>query len=430
MESIVLLFCLIALVLLGAPIGFTLILLPVAYILIFDPGVPLNLIPTQMFDVLDSVTLTAIPFFMLTGELMSTGKITDRLVELSARIIGRMRGSLAQVNILVSMFFAGMNGSVVADTATVGSLLIPAMKLRGYEPEYAAALTSVSATIGGIIPPSIAMVILANAGGISVGALFAAGIIPGVMIGVTLMVMTYFIAIRRSYERSDEDFSWGALAKAFLNASFALVIPVVLVGSVMGGIAGVVEAGAMTACVALGLGAFVYKTVTWRSVVQAFIRAFRTSAIVFIILSAAGPFSWLLTILGAINLLSEWLLSYADTPILFATVLVLFIYFIGMVMDAGANIIVLGPVLIHICVQAGYPPEQAAMIMVIGFLFGTVTPPIGVAYFTAAAVARATLESVAIAMLPYLVALFFLLFLVILVPPITMWLPTAWGFIY
>jgi len=430
MESIILLFCLIVLVLLGAPIGFTLILLPTAYILLFDPGVPLNLIPTQMFDVIDSVTLTAIPFFMLTGELMSTGKITDRLVELSARIIGRMRGSLAQVNILVSMFFAGMNGSVVADTATVGSLLIPAMKLRGYEPEYAAALTSVSATIGGIIPPSIAMVILANAGGISVGALFAAGIIPGILIGVTLMIMTYFIAIRRNYERSEEDFSWMALGKAFLNASFALVIPVVLVGSVMGGIAGVVEAGAITACVALALGAFVYKTVTWQSVVQAFIRAFRTSAIVFIILSAAGPFSWLLTILGAINLLSEWLLSYADTPILFATVLVLFIYFIGMVMDSGANIIVLGPVLIHICVQAGYPPEQAAMIMVIGFLFGTVTPPIGVAYFTAAAVARATLESVAISMLPYLVALFFLLFVVILVPPITMWLPTVWGFVY
>ena len=429
MESIILLGCLIALVLLGAPIGFTLIALPVVYIVFFDPSVPLNLIPTQMFDVLDSVTLTAIPFFMLTGELMSTGKITDRLVELSARIIGRMRGSLAQVNILVSMFFAGMNGSVVADTATVGSLLIPAMKLRGYEPEYAAALTSVSATIGGIIPPSIAMVILANAGGLSVGALFAAGIIPGIMIGLTLMVMTYFISIKRNYERSSDSFSWSGLGKALLSASFALIIPIVLVGSVMGGIAGVVEAGAITACVALLLGAFVYRTVTWSSVVQAFIRAFRTSAIVFIILSAAGPFSWLLTVLGAIDLLSTWLLSYAESPILFATVLVLFIYFIGMVMDAGANIIVLGPVLIGVCVEAGYPGEQAAMIMVIGFLFGTVTPPIGVAYFTAAAIAKASLESVAKAMLPYLVALFFLLFIVILVPPITMWLPTVWGFI-
>ena len=430
MESIILLTCLVVLVLLGAPIGFTLIALPVVYIVFFDPSVPLNLIPTQMFDVLDSVTLTAIPFFMLTGELMSTGKITDRLVELSARIIGRMRGSLAQVNILVSMFFAGMNGSVVADTVTVGSLLIPAMKLRGYEPEYAAALTAVSATIGGIIPPSIAMIILANAGGLSVGALFAAGIIPGIGIGLTLMVMTHFIAIKRNYERGDEDFSWSKLGIACLNASFAMIIPVVLVGSVLGGIASVVEAGAITACVALALGAFVYRTVTWRSVIRAFIRAFRTSAIVFIILSASGPFSWLLTDLGAIDKLSEWLLSYADTPILFATVLVLFIYFIGMVMDAGANIIVLGPVLIEVCVRAGYPPEQAAMICVIGFLFGTVTPPIGAAYFTAAAVARATLESVAVSMLPYLVALFFLLFIVILVPPITMWLPTAWGFIY
>jgi tripartite ATP-independent transporter DctM subunit len=429
MESIVLLIALVVLVLLGAPIGFTLVLLPTVYILFFNTDVPLNLIPTQMFDVLDSVTLTAIPFFMLTGELMSTGKITDRLVALSAAIIGRMRGSLAQVNILVSMFFAGMNGSVVADTATVGSLLIPAMVKRGYEPEFAAAITAVSATIGGIIPPSIAMVILANAGGLSVGALFAAGIIPGILIGAVLMIITYVLAVQRDYERSDEKFDFGRLFKATAQASFALIIPIVLIGAVVGGISGVVEAGAITAMVALILGAVVYRTVTWDSVVQAFIRAFRTSAIVFIIISAAGPFSWLLTTLGAIQMLNDWLLSYADQPLAFATALVVFIYIIGMVMDSAANIIVLGPVLISVCVQAGYPAEQAALICVVGFLFGTVTPPIGVAYFTAAAVARASLESVAVSMVPYLIALFLLLFSVILIPDLTMWLPKAWGFI-
>ena len=153
--------------------GFTLILIPVVYILITDAA-PLILIPSQMFSAIDSVPLTAIPFFMLTGELMTSATITDRLVELSQRMIGRMRGSMAQVNVLVSMFFAGMNGSVVADTATVGSLLVPAMKRSGYPPAFAAAITAVSSTIGGIIPPSIMMIVLANAGGISVGALFAA----------------------------------------------------------------------------------------------------------------------------------------------------------------------------------------------------------------------------------------------------------------
>ena len=195
----------------GAPVGFTLILIPVVYILITDAA-PLILIPSQMFSAIDAVPLTAIPFFMLTGELMTSASITDRLVELSKRIIGSMRGSMAQANILVSMFFAGMNGSVVADTATVGSLLIPSMKKAGYPAEFAAAVTAVSSTIGGILPPSIMMIVLANAGGISVGALFAGGIVPGLMIGLLLMVINHIIAKRNNFERSDEPFSLKALA--------------------------------------------------------------------------------------------------------------------------------------------------------------------------------------------------------------------------
>ena len=428
MESIILLLLLVVLILLGSPIGFTLILLPTVYVLITDAA-PLTLIPFKMFDAIDSVPLTAIPFFMLTGELMTSSTITDRLVELSRRMIGRMRGSLAQVNVLVSMFFAGMNGSVVADTATVGSLLIPAMKRAGYPAAFSAGITAVSGTIGGIIPPSIAMIILANAGGISVGALFAAGIIPGIMIGALLMIINWMIATKNGFERSEEAFSWGKLGSAGLHASFALIIPIVLVGSVVGGIAGVVEAGAITATTALLVGLFVYRTITWENCSGAFIRAFRTSATVFIIIAAAGPFSWLLTSLGAIKQLEDWLLSFAGNPLLFAFVIVAFIYILGMIMDAAANIIVVGPVLIKVMVAAGYPEVQAAMICVVGFLIGTVTPPLGVAYFTTAAIAKASLEKVALAMLPYLVALFGLLFLLVLVPQFTMWLPTAWGFV-
>ncbi|MEM8648522.1 MAG: TRAP transporter large permease subunit, partial [Pseudomonadota bacterium] len=185
MESVLLLTILVFMIMLGAPVGFVMILIPVVYILVTDAA-PMILIPSQMFQAIDSVPLTAIPFFMLTGELMTSATITDRLVDLSQRIIGRMRGSMAPANVLVSMFFAGMNGSVVADTATVGSLLVPGMKKAGYSPEFAAAITAVSSTIGGIIPPSIMMIVLANAGGISVGALFAGGIVPGLLIGLLL----------------------------------------------------------------------------------------------------------------------------------------------------------------------------------------------------------------------------------------------------
>ncbi len=427
MEILLLLAVLVLLILAGAPIGFTLILIPVVYIMITDAA-PLILIPSQMFSAIDSVPLTAIPFFMLTGELMTSATITDRLVELSKRIIGRMRGSMAQVNVLVSMFFAGMNGSVVADTATVGSLMVPAMKRAGYPPAFTAAITAVSSTIGGIIPPSIMMIVLANAGGISVGALFAAGIIPGILIGAILMMINHVIAVRHNFERSEEPFSLKSVAVVGYKSSFALLIPIVLVGSVVGGIAGVVEAGALTATIAMLVGLFVYRTITWSNCKGAFVRAFRNSAMVFIIIAASGPFSWLLTSLGANTQLEEWLLSYADNPLLFALALVAFICLLGMVMDSAANIIVVGPVLVDVMVKAGYPDVQAALVVVVGFLIGSVTPPVGVAYFTASAIAKARLESVAIAMLPYLVALFGLLFLLIMIPDITMFLPKLMGF--
>ncbi|WP_187431220.1 Sialic acid TRAP transporter large permease protein SiaM [Roseobacter fucihabitans] len=427
MESVALLIILVLLIMLGAPVGFTMILIPVVYILITDAA-PMILIPSQMFSAIDSVPLTAIPFFMLTGELMTSATITDRLVELSKRLIGRMRGSMAQANVLVSMFFAGMNGSVVADTATVGSLMIPSMKKAGYPPAFAAAITAVSSTIGGIIPPSIMMIVLANAGGISVGALFAGGIIPGLLIGLLLMIINNIIARKHNFERSEEPFSLKALAVVGYKSSFALLIPIVLVGSVVFGIAGVVEAGALTATIALFVGLFVYRTITWDNCKGAFVRAFRNSAMVFIIIAASGPFSWLLTSLGAIGELEEWLLGYTYNPLLFALVLVLFICLLGMVMDSAANIIVVGPVLVDVMVKAGYADVQAALVVVVGFLIGSVTPPVGVAFFTAGAIAKVRLEKVALAMLPYLVALFALLFVLIVVPDITMFLPRLLGF--
>ena len=417
MESLILLMSLMTLILLGAPVGFSMILLPTIYIL-YTNAAPLLLIPAQMFNAIDSIPLTAIPFFMLTGELMTSATITDRLVELSQRIIGRLRGSLAQANVLVSLFFAGMNGSVVADTATVGSLVIPAMTKAGYKRSFSAGITAVSSTIGGIIPPSIMMIVLANASGISVGALFSAGIIPGILVALLLMIVNHILAVKYNFERSEEPFSWTGLRKSTLRASFALIVPITLVGTVVGGIAGVVEAGAITATISLLVGLFIYRTINFSNTVSAFNRAFRNSASVFIIIAASGPFSWLLTSLGALGQLEEFLLSYANNPFIFALVLITFIYLLGMIMDSAVNIIVVGPVIVEVMVKAGYPEIQGALVCIVGFLIGSVTPPLGVAYFTAATVANATLESVAVAMIPYLVSLFFLLFILVIFPDI------------
>jgi tripartite ATP-independent transporter DctM subunit len=334
-----------------------------------------------------------------------------------------MRGGLAQVNVLVSMFFAGMNGSVVADTATVGALVLPAMKKAGYPPAFSAAVTAVSSTIGGIIPPSIMMIVLANATEISVAALFAAGIIPGLLIGAVIMVINHYFAVKYNFERSDESFSIRRAGKELYRSSFALLIPVVLVGSVMGGIASVVEAGAITAMVALFTGVFVYRTIKWKECTGAFRRAFRNSAMVFIIIAASGPFSWLLASLGAIGDLESWLLSLADSPIIFILALMLFIFLLGMVMDSAVNIIIVGPVLVDVMVQAGFPEIQAAVVVIVGFLIGSVTPPVGVAFFTSATIAQVRLEEVAVALVPYLVGLFLLLFFILVIPELTMFLP-------
>lgn len=428
MASVILLTLLVVFVLLGAPIGFVLVLIPTAYIIITGE-VPWTMIPYNMYESLAHPPLIAIPFFMLTGELMTSATITDRLIELSRALVGRARGGLAQVNIVVSMFFAGMNGSVVADTATVGSILIPAMKRAGYSAAFSAAITSVSATIGGIIPPSIGMIILATVASLSVGALFSGGIIPGILIGLTLMVITWFIARRRNYERSDEPWNIRRVWQAFLGCALALSIPLVLVGSIVGGVASPVEAGAITAITSFILGLFVYRSVTADILMGAITRAFKTAAAVFIIIASAGPFSWLLTRLGTLKFVQDFMLGYTDQPFMFAVMLILLILLVGMIMDAAANIIVVGPVLIQVSVDAGFPEVQAALVVVVGFLIGTVTPPIGVAYFTGSSIARARLEIVAVEMVPYLIAEFAVLFLMMIISPLTMWLPRVFGFV-
>ena len=428
MASIILLTLLVVFVLLGAPIGFVLVLIPTAYIIITGE-VPWTMIPYNMYESLAHPPLIAIPFFMLTGELMTSATITDRLIELSRALVGRARGGLAQVNIVVSMFFAGMNGSVVADTATVGSILIPAMKRAGYSAAFSAAITSVSATIGGIIPPSIGMIILATVASLSVGALFSGGIIPGILIGLALMVITWFIARRRNYERSDEPWNIRRIWHSFLGCALALSIPLVLVGSIVGGVASPVEAGAITAITSFILGVFVYRSVTADILMGAITRAFKTAAAVFIIIASAGPFSWLLTRLGTLKFVQDFMLGYTDEPFMFAVMLILLILLVGMIMDAAANIIVVGPVLIQVSVDAGFPEVQAALVVVVGFLIGTVTPPIGVAYFTGSSIARARLEIVAVEMVPYLIAEFVVLFLMMIISPLTMWLPRVFGFV-
>ena len=428
MDSLLLCTGLVILILLGMPIALAMIVLPAAYIMATGEA-PLLTVPHQMFEAVAKLPLVAIPFFVLTGELMNSSAVTGRILDLSRAIVGRMRGGLAQVNIVSSMFFAGMNGSAVADTATVGTVLIPAMKRSGYTPEFSAAVTAVASTIGGIIPPSIAMIILASAANLSVGALFAGGIVPGVLIGLMMMTVTYWIAVRRGYERGEEGFSIARVARALWRSLGALVIPVVLVGGILGGWFSSVESGAVTAAAAFLVGAFLYRSLTLADLAGAFTRAVRLSASVFIVIAASGPFSWLLAKFGTIAMLEQWLAGFAASPVLFVVVLVGVILLIGTFLDAPANIIIFGPMLIAASAAAGFPPVQSALVVVVGFLLGMVTPPVGACYFLASFIAKAKLEGVAVEMVPYMLIEVLVLFLMFAVPVLTLGIPRALGLI-
>jgi tripartite ATP-independent transporter DctM subunit len=426
MELALLVGALVLLILIGAPIGVTMAVLPMIYIAITGE-LPMSTVPYQMYEALAHAPLTAIPFFLLTGELMNSGQITDRLLALSREVVGRFRGGLAQVTIMVSMLFAGMNGSVVADTAAVGSVLIPPMKKAGYSPAFSAAVTAVAGTIGGIIPPSIAMILLASGLGLSVGGLFAGGILPGILIGLMLMAVTYVIAVRRGYERLEEPFSFGKLWIALRGALLPLTIPFVIVGGMVFGVFTSTEAGAVTAIVAALISGVVYRTLDRTNLRSVVVKSVEMTASVFIIIAAAGPVSWLLNQIGALQGLSDWLTGLAGDRVLFITALVAFIFVAGMLMDAVANIIVLGPTLVTACVAAGFPPIQAGLVVTVGFLMGTVTPPVGISYFMAAYIADERLEPVAVALIPFILVETFALVLMLLWPALTLWVPGLLG---
>lgn len=414
------------LILLGAPIALAMIILPAAYVL-YTGAAPLLTIPYQMYEAVAKPALIAIPFFMLTGELMNSSTVTERIMQLSRSMVGRMRGGLGQVNVVSSMFFAGMNGSAVADTATIGSILIPAMKKSGYSPAFAAGLTAAGSTIGGIIPPSIMMIILASVANLSVGAMFAAGIAPGILIGLLFMVATYWISVRRNYERGDQPFRLSVLWRAFLRASGALVVPVALLGGMLGGWFSSVEAGAVTAVVALFIGGVVYRDLSVKMLFEAIARTARLTAAIFVIVAASGPFGWLMAKVGTVEVLQTWLLGFSHTPVLYVFVVVGLILLVGTFLDAPANIILLGPLLVSSSVAAGFHPVTSALVVVVGFLIGMVMPPLGTCWFLATRIAGARLEQSAVELVPFIAVETFVMLLMFAVPPLTLAIPHLLG---
>ncbi|NHF72322.1 TRAP transporter large permease [Paracoccus xiamenensis] len=416
------------LLMIGLPVFFALLAAPGLVLWLNGQERDVALLYRNAYNGMDSFPLMAIPFFMLAGELMNRGGITERLVEFSQALMGHLRGGLAHVNILSSMLFAGLSGSAVADTSALGSMLIPAMEKQGYTRRFSAAITAASSVIGPIIPPSGIMIIYAYVMGESVAALFLAGILPGVMVGLSLMLMVKVMADRYDFPIASRKTSWRERGQASLRAFFPLMTPVIIMGGILGGVFTPTEAAAVAAAYGLMIGLFVMRTLTLRDIPGILQRAAAMSAVVLLLVGAAMAFKTVVSLSHAPEILAEMILGLSENPLILLFLINLLLFGIGMFLDAGPAIIILGPVLGPIFTQMGVDPIHFAIIMSVNLTVGLITPPMGLVLFVASSVSGERISTISRAILPFLLMEIAVIFLITYVPAISMTVPRLTGF--
>ena len=414
--------------LLGLPVFFGMLAAPGIMLWLNGQERDIILLYRNVYNGMASFPLMAIPFFMLAGELMNKGGITMRLVEFSQAMMGHFRGGLAHVNVLSSMLFAGLSGSAVADTSALGSMLIPAMEKEGYTRKFAAAITAASSVIGPIIPPSGIMIIYAYVMGESVAALFLAGIVPGVLVGVGLMLMIRWQADRYDFPVSRQKATWGERGDASLKAFFPLMTPVIIMGGILAGVFTPTEAAAVAVAYAIIIGMFVLNTLKLSDLPDVLMRAALTSATVLLLVGAAMAFKTVVSLSHTPEILAEFVLGLSDNPLILLFLINLLLFVVGMFLDAGPAIIILGPILGPIFVDLGVDPIHFAIIMSVNLTVGLATPPMGLVLFVASSVSGEKVETISKAILPFLAIEIVVIFLITFVPEISMTIPRLTGF--
>ena len=415
--------------LLGLPVLFALLAAPGLLLWLNGQERDITLLYRNVYNGMDSFPLMAIPFFMLAGELMNRSRITERLVEFAQAMMGHLRGGLAHVNILSSMLFAGLSGSAVADTSALGSMLIPAMEKQGYSRKFAAAITAASSVIGPIIPPSGIMIIYAYVMGESVAALFLAGIVPGILVGVGLMLTVTWMADRYDFPVVTRRYNWRERGGASLKAFFPLMTPVIILGGILGGIFTPTEAAAVAVGYAVVIGLFVMRTMRIGDLPDVLGRAALTSAVVLLLVGAAMAFKTVVSLSHAPEILASIILSISENPLILLFLINLLLFIVGMFLDAGPAIIILGPILGPIFVSMGIDPVHFAIIMSVNLTVGLATPPMGLVLFVASSVSGERIENIARAILPFLAVEIVTIFLITYVPAISMTIPRLTGFV-
>ncbi len=405
----------------GIPIAFVLGLTSFVGLL-YSGTIPLLLIPKQMFSGTDSFPLLAVPFFILAGNLMNIGGITKRLIHFCNILLGYVRGGLALVNVIASMFFAGITGAAVADTSALGSILIPAMAREKYDRDFSAAVTAASSTVGPIIPPSIPMVILGTVGELSIGALFLAGVIPGILVGLSLLVVSYVISVRRDYPKE----KMRSLKEFFIglkDALLALLMPAIIMGGILGGIFTPTEAAVVAVFYAFLVSFFVYREARWTDLPKVLIDSVVLTSIIMFVIANSAVFGWLLANHQVPQTVAQTLLSITTDKWVLLLLINLFLLFVGTFMETTASLIILTPILLPLAVKVGIDPIHFGLVMVLNLVIGLITPPLGVCLFIASSIAQISLEQISKSILPFLLAAIAVLFIVTYLPELVLWLP-------
>jgi tripartite ATP-independent transporter DctM subunit len=406
---------------LSMPVAISLGIAAIAAMSLASPFPVIGMVQRMVTGV-DSFVLLSIPLFMLAGRLMNEGGITDRIFEFARSLVGHIRGGLGHANVVASMIFAGMSGSAVADAGGLGQIEISAMEKQGYDTEFSAAITVASSTIGPIIPPSIPMVIYGAMAEVSVGRLFIGGFIPGVLMGISLMVAVYIYSIVRDYPR-DAKFSLRRVWTSFKAGFLPLVTPTIIIGGILAGIFTPTEAAAVAVAYAFILGFFVYRTITIKDIPSILIDTLASTAVVTFVISTSSSFSWLLIIGKIGQLVANFCLSITQSKFVILFLLNLSMFLLGCVIEAGVALILLIPVFLPLVTSVGIDPVHFGVIMVFNLMIGVATPPVGMSLFVVSEVAGVKLERLMRAILPFIVPLIMVLFLITYIPSLVTFLP-------
>ncbi|RSL33960.1 TRAP transporter large permease [Salibacterium salarium] len=407
--------------LLSIPIGIALGLATL-FSLIHSGTLPVEFLAQGLITSVDSFPLMAVPFFILAGEIMGKGGVSDRLFRVANSIVGNKTGGFAIATILTCMFFAAISGSAPATVAAIGGIMIPAMVRQGYDKRFATATVAAAGSLGVIIPPSIPLVIYGVTGSTSIGDLFIGGIIPGVIVAMGLILYAYFHSKKMGYRGQNEKATLAGVGKAVWAAKWALLIPVIILGGIYGGIFTPTEAAVVAVVYGLLAGMVFYKELKIQDLPKVFGDAALTTATVLIIVGTATAFGRLLTMEQIPNQIANSMMSVSENPIIIMMLITALLLIVGCFMDTLAAIIILTPILLPIAVQIGYDPIHFGIIMIVNLAIGFITPPLGVNLFVGSGISGLSIEDLSKAILPFFVAMLFSLFIIIFIPQLSLYL--------